>query len=78
MHKINSIMMQYFHWYSPGDGTLWKQLAENAAELSKAGFTAVWLLPAYKGLGGEKEVGYGVYDLFDLGEFEQKGSIRTK
>jgi alpha-amylase len=46
MHKINSIMMQYFHWYSPGDGTLWKQLAENAAELSKAGFTAVWLPPA--------------------------------
>lgn len=24
------------------------------------------------------DVGYGVYDLFDLGEFDQKGSVRTK
>ena len=24
------------------------------------------------------EVGYAVYDLYDLGEFDQKGSIRTK
>ena len=78
MHKTNSVMMQYFHWYTPADGTLWKQLAENASELSKAGITAVWLPPAYKGIGGEKEVGYAVYDLFDLGEFEQKGSVRTK
>ncbi|MCA1760667.1 MAG: alpha-amylase, partial [Bacteroidales bacterium] len=71
-------MMQYFHWYSPADGTLWKQLAENASELSKAGITAVWLPPAYKGVAGENDVGYGVYDLFDLGEFDQKGSVRTK
>jgi alpha-amylase len=78
MHKINSVMMQYFHWYSPADGTLWKQLSENAAELSKAGITAVWLPPAYKGVGGGNDVGYGVYDLFDLGEFDQKGSVRTK
>ncbi len=78
MHKINSVMMQYFHWYSPADGTLWKQLAENASELSMAGITAVWLPPAYKGIAGENDVGYGVYDLFDLGEFDQKGSVRTK
>ena len=25
-----------------------------------------------------KDVGYGVYDLFDLGEFNQKGTVRTK
>lgn len=23
-------------------------------------------------------MGYGVYDMFDLGEFDQKGSVRTK
>jgi alpha-amylase len=27
---------------------------------------------------GQSDVGYGVYDLFDLGEFNQKGSQRTK
>ena len=34
--------------------------------------------PAYKGQGGGWDVGYGVYDLFDLGEFNQKNSVRTK
>ena len=42
------------------------------------GVTALWLPPAYKGAGGDKDVGYGVYDLYDLGEFNQKGSVPTK
>lgn len=78
MKEYNGVMMQYFHWYTPADGTLWNQLSENAGELAKAGITAVWLPPAYKGVGGKDDAGYGVYDLFDLGEFDQKGSIRTK
>lgn len=78
MQEYNGVMMQYFHWYTPADGTLWNQLAENASELAEVGITAVWLPPAYKGEGGASDVGYGVYDLFDLGEFEQKGSVRTK
>ncbi len=44
--------------------------AEKIAEL---GITALWLPPAYKGIGGKDEVGYGVYDIYDLGEFDQKG-----
>jgi alpha-amylase len=71
-------MMQYFHWYCPEDGSLWNQVAENATDLAKAGITSLWLPPAYKGTGGGMDVGYGVYDLFDLGEFDQKGSVRTK
>ncbi len=71
-------MMQYFHWYTPADGNLWKQLTENSSKLANIGFTALWLPPAYKGTGGANDVGYGVYDLFDLGEFDQKGSVRTK
>jgi alpha-amylase len=78
MSDYNGVMMQHFHWYTPDDGSLWKQLAENAAKLAEAGFTAVWLPPAYKGATGTYDVGYGVYDLFDIGEFDQKGTIRTK
>jgi alpha-amylase len=78
MADYNGAMMQYFHWYTPADGTLWKQLSEKADELVKAGITSVWLPPAYKGAGGGNDTGYGVYDLFDLGEFDQKGSVRTK
>jgi alpha-amylase len=78
MSEPNGVMMQYFHWYLPADGSLWRQLAAEASELVKAGITSLWLPPAYKGTGGGMDVGYGVYDLFDLGEFDQKGSVRTK
>jgi alpha-amylase len=78
MSDQNGVMMQYFHWYMPDDGSLWKQVADKAEELAKIGITALWLPPAYKGTAGGMDVGYGVYDLFDLGEFDQKGSVRTK
>jgi len=78
MSADNGVMMQYFHWYTPADGSLWKKLTEDAKDLAEAGITAVWLPPAYKGAAGGLDVGYGVYDLFDLGEFDQKGSVRTK
>jgi alpha-amylase len=78
MSEPNGVMMQYFHWYTPADGGLWNQVAEQARKLAAVGITALWLPPAYKGTGGGMDVGYGVYDLFDLGEFDQKGSVRTK
>lgn len=78
MSEPNGVMMQYFHWYVPEDGNLWNQLKDSAEDLAKAGITSLWLPPAYKGAGGGLDVGYGVYDLFDLGEFDQKGSVRTK
>jgi alpha-amylase len=71
-------MMQFFHWYYPADGSLWKHAGEKARELAAAGINAVWLPPAYKGKSGGNTNGYDVYDLYDLGEFDQKGSVRTK
>ena len=74
----NGVMMQYFHWYNPADGLLWNEVRSRATELAAAGITGIWLPPAYKGTGGGYDVGYGVYDMYDLGEFDQKGSVRTK
>lgn len=74
----NGVMMQFFHWYLPSDGTLWAEVSRQAADLAKIGVTSLWLPPATKGIGGAADVGYGIYDLFDLGEFDQKGSVRTK
>ena len=74
----NGVMMQFFHWYTPEDGSLWNEVAAKAPELAEKGITALWLPPPYKGTGGGLDVGYGVYDLFDLGEFDQKSSVRTK
>ena len=78
MIKNRGVLLQYFHWYSEGGGVLWNNLAKQAETLKKAGFTAIWLPPAYKGAGGGHDTGYGVYDLYDLGEFDQKGSTATK
>lgn len=73
----NGTMMQYFHWDLPADGTLWTQIAREAGNLAAAGITALWLPPPNKGT-SSTDVGYGAYDLWDLGEFDQKGSVRTK
>lgn len=74
----NETLMQYFEWYLPENCGHWKWCSQQAKALSEAGITKVWLPPAYKGSQGKSDVGYGVYDTYDLGEFDQKGTIPTK
>lgn len=74
----NPTLLQCFHWYYPEGGKLWPELAERADGFNDIGINMVWLPPAYKGASGGYSVGYDSYDLFDLGEFDQKGSIPTK
>ncbi|MCD8081823.1 MAG: alpha-amylase [Bacteroides sp.] len=73
----NGIMIQYFEWNLPADGTLWKKLKDDAKHLHEIGVTSVWIPPACKAT-GTNDPGYGIYDLYDLGEFDQKGAVRTK
>lgn len=74
----NGTILQFFHWYYPNDGSLWKKIKEEAPRLAEMGFTALWLPPAFKGTNGTYSIGYDVYDIYDLGEFDQKNSVRTK
>ena len=78
MRIKNGTMMQYFEWYLSKESNLWNRVYEDAPHLSDIGITAVWLPPSYKGNEGAEDVGYTVYDLYDLGEFNQKGTVRTK
>ena len=71
-------MLQFFHWYIPADGSLWNHAAESAEYLKSLGINSVWLPPAYKAKDGAESPGYDTYDLWDLGEFDQKGTVRTK
>ncbi|WP_278352986.1 alpha-amylase [Chryseobacterium gleum] len=73
---MNGVMIQFFHWYHPGN--LWNEFAEKAEYLKDLGFTAVWFPPANKCSLNMEGRGYDVYDLYDLGEFDQKGSIPTR
>jgi len=73
---MNGVIIQYFHWYYKGH--LWNEFAEQTEYLKDLGITAAWLPPATKcnlGLDGR---GYDIYDLYDLGEFDQKGGIPTR
>ncbi|MGN0394005.1 MAG: alpha-amylase [Coprococcus sp.] len=71
-------LLQGFEWYLPDDGKHWDHIASEAKKLHDIGITGIWLPPAYKCTGGIHDVGYGVYDMYDLGEFDQKGSVSTK
>lgn len=77
---INGVMLQGFYWNVPMTtpaGSWWKNLQSKAGELASAGFSAVWIPPPYKGE-NQYDVGYGVYDRYDLGEFNQKGTVATR
>lgn len=73
----NGVLMQYFEWELPNTGDLWNKLEADAGHLAELGISAVWIPPAYKAQ-DQDDVGYACYDLYDLGEFDQKGSVRTK
>lgn len=74
----NQTLIQYFHWYYNEPDNLWTKARKEAANLAQLGFTGVWFPPAYKGSNGGYSIGYDTYDLFDLGEFDQKNSVATK
>lgn len=78
MKLENRTMLQYFEWYLPENALLWKRLKAQAPALRSAGIDMVWMPPAFKGADGIKSVGYDVYDMYDLGEFDQKGTVATK
>ena len=64
-----------------GDRTIplwWDHLAAQANGLKTSGFTAVWLPSPLKGASGGLPGGYEVFDDYDLGSKDQKGTIPTR
>ena len=86
VEKENETLLQGFYWELgssqylneyPEEKNLWNLLAERSSEFKELGFTSIWIPPAHKA-SSVNDVGYGVYDIWDLGEFEQGGNQRTK
>ena len=87
VEKENQTLMQTFYWdmavedYAknyPEEKDLWQLLEKRAEEFAEVGITDLWLPPANKAWDGQEDVGYATYDVWDLGEFDQKGTVRTK
>ena len=71
-------LIQYFEWYLPADAAHWKRAAADAAACATLGLPAYGCRPPTRARRGCEDVGYGVYDTYDLGEFDQKGTVPTK
>jgi alpha-amylase len=76
------VMMQAFYWDCPleegKEFQWWNYVRSNIPVLARTGFTALWLPPVHKaGNISGPSMGYDPYDYYDLGEFNQKGSIPT-
>jgi hypothetical protein len=80
----SDVLLQGFYWnVNPGDittnnGVWWDTLAVVADELANAGFKTVWVPPPSKGFAGVYDMGYGINDYYDFGEFNQQGAVRTR
>lgn len=70
-------MLQGFEWYVPFDRSHWARLEKTLPVMSRLGVNSLWIPPACKSYGPDS-VGYDIYDLYDLGEFDQKGAVATK
>lgn len=70
-------MLQGFEWYVPFDQSHWARLEQTLPVLAQLGVDTLWIPPACKSFGPDS-VGYDIYDLYDLGEFDQKGAVATK
>src|SRR5947209_6877105 len=55
----------------------WSDLIQKMPEIAEAGYTSLWLPPPAKG-GSVFSVGYDLFDPFDLGDKNQRGTTATK
>ncbi|TKW57174.1 Glucan 1,4-alpha-maltohexaosidase [Colletotrichum tanaceti] len=75
--NINPVQLQAFEWNLPADHKHWRRLRQALPALKTLGVNSLWLPPGSKAKCPESN-GYDIYDAWDLGEFDQKGSVPTK
>ncbi len=83
LYAQNDVMMQAFYWDVPVDdvnknGTWWTNLKNKSGDLKDAGITGIWVPSPAKGNFGIYDMGYGIFDLYDLGNYNQKGTVETR
>jgi hypothetical protein len=55
----------------------WNQVSQKMPEIAEAGYDSLWLPPPAKA-GSGYSVGYDCFDVFDLGDKNQRGTIPTR
>ena len=87
MTAEDRLLLQGFEWHTPSASppphethspfSHYARLTRLLPTLAELGVTSLWLPPGCKGNNPHGN-GYDVYDVYDLGEFEQKGCRSTK
>lgn len=72
------VMMQGFYWDVEPRFEWWNTIAGKTKKWSDIGVDKLWLPPVSKGQSGGFSMGYDPSDYFDLGEFNQHGTIKTR
>jgi alpha-amylase len=83
LHAQNDVMMQAFYWNVPvneagKNGYWYDTLNAKIPAMKTAGIRALWMPPPSKGNWGISDMGYGIFDHYDLGNYNQKGSTETR
>ncbi len=74
----SEVMMQAFFWDVPQGGNWWKFIENEVDDWANVGVDRVWIPQFAKSGSGGYSMGYDVADYFDLGEYDQYGSVETR
>lgn len=82
-HAQNDVMMQAFYWNVPvnettKNGSWYDTIRNKIPAMKTAGIRALWMPPPSKGNFGIIDMGYGLFDHYDLGAYNQKGTTETR
>src|SRR4051812_27649885 len=55
----------------------WNQISDKMPEITEAGYQSLWLPPPAKA-NSQFSAGYDMFDPFDLGDKDQKGTVATR
>lgn len=75
-----AVMMQAFYWdapiYEKQEHNWWNFISERIEALANSKVNALWLPPISKAA-DHRGNGYDPYDYWDLGDYDQKGGVKT-
>lgn len=82
VNRFSGVMMQGFYWDVPAGGTWWDTIHNKVSDLSNMaggyGIDRIWLPPPSKAQSGPYSMGYDPADYYDLGSYNQHGTIETR
>src|SRR5699024_7575008 len=81
-NQTSGIMMQGFYWNVPKGGTWWNTIENKVDTLANMaggyGIDRIWLPPVSKSQSGGYSMGYDPADYYDLGNYQQYGTVETR